>query len=64
MKSILSIFIIALLIVSCQSEKKSGKDDSVDLAPLTITMDINGMTCNGCVEKCNKARSILPLFPS
>jgi len=48
MKTIISIFIISLAIVSCQSKKE--KSDDVDLTPLTISMDVHGMTCNGCVE--------------
>lgn len=48
MKAILTVLFTALLIVSCQSKKE--KDENVDLTPLTITMDIQGMTCNGCVE--------------
>ena len=48
MKAILSIFITALLIVSCQS--KNEKSGNVDLTPVVITMDVHGMSCNGCVE--------------
>ena len=48
MKSITGIIFCAVLcLVSCQS--KSGNSEEVDLTPLTITMDIKGMTCNGCV---------------
>ncbi len=48
MKTILSVFFLAVLMLSCQS--KAEKDKNVDLSPLTITMDVHGMTCNGCVE--------------
>jgi copper chaperone CopZ len=48
MKSIISIILLSLMIVSCQSKK--DKSSEADLTPLTITMDVKGMTCNGCVE--------------
>ena len=48
MKSILTVCVLSLLLLSCQS--KSNNSDVVDLTPLTVTMDVHGMTCNGCVE--------------
>jgi len=50
MKTLLSVFITALLFVSLASCNNSKKSDDVDLTPLTISMDIHGMTCNGCAE--------------
>jgi copper chaperone CopZ len=48
MKTFISLCFIALLLFSCKS--KSDEGEKVDLTPVIITMDINGMTCNGCVE--------------
>lgn len=48
MKTLLSVILLAALIVSCQS--KADKSENVDLTPLTVTMDVHGMTCGGCVE--------------
>lgn len=50
MKTFFSVLLVALMVVSCSSGNNSKKGDDVDLTPLTITMDIHGMTCNGCVE--------------
>ena len=50
MKSLFYFSLIALIFASCQSGTKSNKDDAADLSALTITMDIQGMSCNGCVE--------------
>lgn len=48
MKTFFSLCFIALLVFSCKS--KSDEGEKVDLTPVVITMDISGMTCNGCVE--------------
>ena len=50
MKTFISVLLVALMVVSCSSGNNSKKSDDVDLTPLTISMDIHGMTCNGCVE--------------
>ena len=47
MRIISGLIICILLLASCQS--KSSKSDETDLTPMTITMDVKGMTCNGCV---------------
>ena len=48
MKTLLSILLLAVVLFSCQS--KADKTQDTDLSPLVITMDVQGMTCNGCVE--------------
>ena len=50
MKTFIALFITAFIFLSFQSCNNSKKADSADLTPLTVTMDIQGMTCNGCVE--------------
>jgi len=50
MKTFFSVLITVVFSLSIQSCNNAKKDDKVDMTPLTITMDIQGMTCNGCVE--------------
>lgn len=47
MKKLFVVIFIALAVVSCNS--KENKDKEVSSDPIVMEMEIDGMTCNGCV---------------